>query len=733
MIILFDIPFLVKYTLRQRISGYSGSRLLPDQETTMPMSTVDDFGSWLRRQLQRTGMSQVELADRLDLTRAAVSAWATGRAVPRDETKQAIAGVFGVELAAVYNRFTDVAVNLPLGWYHRRAHIDGGREYGNAAAFAFDADLAALAREATQNSLDEQADRTRPVRVRFTLNEISGEPLHAFLDALQWQELKQHYDAAASAPQKVSRSLRAALDELRDIGKLLLLRIDDYNAAGLTGPDYGNGRFAAVVRRQLDSHKQAGDRAGGSYGLGKATLWATSRFGLVLMNSTLSEPHEGRTEHRAVGRLDLPWHEMDGEAYAGPAWFGEPDTTTEHKGVSRSWWADEETLRELHLERVGNEPGTSFLIVGAHDASGDAESLQEMHEKLVRSLANDFWAAMVGGDRAGPLLEAQVATLRNGQSVISEERVDPYARHPSLSRALKAYLDGATVPKLTATQDVAAAHVPLTVTPRKGKGKTRDKGCEHQAVLLLTAAADNAERPNRVVLMRGSRMKIIEHRPRELPLGAMPFQGVLLAGYATERDEEDVQLAENFLRASEPPEHDRWDRTEELTSLYERGALSRLREFRGEIDKAVRGLVARRETERKNGPDVLRELLKLDGAEGSASRRTQGFPTIHAINAGLLDSGAWQVSVTVRVPESQDPWQITPIAKFDVRSGGRPTVGWAMLSAAENCQIESGDLIINPGVRSASFTGVTDPATHPVRSRFARLVVDLMKTRGGAA
>lgn len=696
------------------------------------MSGGEAFGSWLRRQLERTGMSQAELADRLRLTRAAVSAWVNGRAVPRDETKQAIAEVFGVKLSAVYEFTADAAVDLPLNWFHRSGHIDGGREYGNAAAFAFDADLAALAREATQNSLDEQADRTKPVRVRFTLNEISGENLNAFLGAIHWSELKGHYDAAATSSQKVSRSLRAALDELRDTGTLLLLRIDDYNAAGLTGPEYDTGRFAAVVRRQLDSHK-AGNRAGGSYGLGKATLWATSRFGLVLMNSTLSQPHEGRTLHRTIGRLDLPWHEVDGDEFAGPAWFGQPDTAFEHKGVSRSWWADDETLRGLHLDRVGDEPGTSFLIVGAHDASGDAETLQEMHEKLVRSLADDFWAAMVGGDKAGPLLEAYVSTLQNGRTLIPEERVDPYARHPSLARALKAYLDGTTVSELTAAEQVAVAHVPLTVTPRKTKGKERERGCVHQAALLLTAAADDAERPNRVVLMRGSRMRISEHRPRELPLGAMPFQGVLLAGYATERDGEDVKLAEAFLRASEPPEHDRWDRTEELTSLYERGALTRLREFRGEIDKAVRALVARRETVRANGPEPLRDLLKLKDFEGTSSRRVKGFPTVHSINAGVLDSGAWQVSVTVKVPESQDPWQITPVAKFDVRSGGRPSVDWAVLSATENCQVESDDLIIPPGTRSASFTGVTDPTTHPVRSRFARLVVDLVKMRGGTA
>ncbi|MGX1513520.1 hypothetical protein RKD44_004808 [Streptomyces collinus] len=116
-------------------------------------------------------------------------------------------------------------------------------------------------------------------------------------------------------------------DGVRDMfekGRLILLRIDDYNASGLTGDDYGDGKFAAVVRRQLESLK-SGRSAGGSYGLGKATLWATSALGMVLINSTLSEPHEGRTERRVIGRLELPWRFVDGTAYAGPAWLGRPD------------------------------------------------------------------------------------------------------------------------------------------------------------------------------------------------------------------------------------------------------------------------------------------------------------------------------------------------------------------------------------------------------------------------
>ncbi|GJF20589.1 helix-turn-helix transcriptional regulator [Streptomyces sp. HO565] len=702
-------------------------------EPSPPETDSEAFGPWLKRQLRRADMSQAELAVELGKTRAAVSAWITGRAEPREETKAHIAEVLGTDLVSVVTRAVDVPTGRPVRWHHRPAHTDGGREYGNAAAFAFDADLSVLAREATQNSLDERHDERSPVRVHYTLHELDGSYLDAFLAALRWDALLPHYVEASNGGQKVSRSLRSALDDLGRDRRLRILRIDDYNAAGLTGPEYSDGRYAAVVRRQLDSHKVADGRAGGSYGLGKATLWATSRFGLVLINSTLSEPHEGRTKGRVIGRLDLPWHEMDGEAYAGPAWFGEPETEPEHQGVSRSWWADQDTLRDLHLERTDDEPGTSFLIVGAYDASGDTESLQEMHDKLVQSLARDFWAAMIGGRSAAPLLDARVTTLRNGATYIREQQVDPHSHHPALARALQAYLDGGTVTELTAADQVVRADVPLIVTPLKDVGRARDKGREHLATLLLTPADENDAQVNRVVCMRGSRMTITELRPRDLPLGTPPFQAVLLAGYATGRDGEDVALAEAFLRASEPPEHDRWDRTEELTTTYQRGALSRLKEFRGTIDRTVRDLVGRREIKRAGGPAALRELLKLDTGANGGGRRAQSFPTVRNLEARIDDRGAWHVTVHLRLPDADDPWVLTPVAKFDVRSGGRPAVGWELLVGSETCRADNGTITVEPGVRTAVFSGVTDPTTHPVRGGYARLVVDVPKARGGAA
>ncbi len=691
------------------------------------MDEGEDFGPWLGRQLRRMGMSQAELANSLGMTRAAVSAWITGRAEPREETKRAIAEVLGTDAASVYNRTVDVVVDKPIAWYHRPAHADGGREFGNAAAFAFDADMRVLAREATQNSLDErERGNSRPVRVRYTLHRLTGEHRENFLAALRWGDLQSHYRAAASSKQKVGKALAETLREIDENKPLLLLRVDDYNATGLTGPEYGDGRFAAVVRRQLDSLKSS-ERAGGSYGLGKATLWATSKLGLVLINSTLSEPFEGRTERRVVGRLDLPWREVDGVAFAGPAWLGEPDTEPGYEGVSRSWWADEETVRNLHLDRANAEPGTSFLIVGAHDASSDTESLSDMHNQLVSALADNFWAAMTGGQATSALLEASVTTLENGIVLISEETVDPSTHHPALTRALRAYLNGETVAELTSGEQVASTDVPLLVPPLLGAGI--GKGTEHKAVLLVTPAADGDQQHSRLVCMRGSRMSIVKDRPRDIPLGTEPFQAVLLAGFATTRDGADVALAEDFLRAAEPPEHDRWVRTEELATTYARGALTRLNEFRSEMDAAVRRLVGRREAGTGSGPAVLKELLRLD-APATAARRSEGHPTIRNLDGTLDATGAWRVRVEIKVPPREDPWLLTPVAKFDVRSGGRPTLGWAELGAGENCRIENGNLAIEPGARSASFTGVTEVGSHPVAATLARLVIDLQKARG---
>ncbi|MGZ3099377.1 helix-turn-helix transcriptional regulator [Streptomyces sp. H72] len=705
------------------------------------MEAGEDFGPWLARQLRLADMTQTELAQAVEVTRAAVSAWITGRAAPRPETIERIARALNTDLATMHTRTTDTQAGLPVGWYHRPGHADGGRELGNAAAFAFDADVEVLARETCQNSLDERlTSNGLPVRVRYTLHELTGETLARFREAIQWDDLFPHYEVAATQDQKVGRVIDAGLRDMYQRDRLVLLRVDDYNAAGLTGDDYGDGRFAAVVRRQLDSHKSGGS-AGGSYGLGKATLWATSRLGLVLMNSTLSEPHEGRTERRLVGRLDLPWRQVNGQAWAGPAWLGRPDPDSPGAAVARSWWADEETVESLYLTRESGEPGTSFLIVGAHDVASlvdanrvpddegeDDDSVQRMHRRLVQALGKNFWAAMTGGGDRLPLLEASVRTLRNGDVILEEERVDPTVTQPSRTRALKAFLDGTTVEKLTESGQVAATTVPLGL-PVRGGGKGTVG--EHRAVLLVTDAEDADGKPNRVAAMRGNRMTVRDAAVPGLPMSVNPFQAVLLTGEAAGSDAPFAAEAETFLRAAEPPEHNKWGQTEELTLTYSASAYRRIASLTRETNAAVKDLVARPKRPKAGGGRLAPKLTV-----GTRTRKTRlsaaTLPVLEELDAQVIDGGAWQVVGEIRIPAGGHVWTLAPVAKFDVRSGPRPTITWAELVGVDNCEVVDGTLRFSEKARSATFRGVTDPTTHAVRTSLSGLVVELRTGEGEA-
>lgn len=707
------------------------------------METGTEFGPWLARQLKLTGKSQTELADEIGVTRAAVSAWVTKRATPRPELAARIAAALGTDVATMHTRNTDTTAGLPLGWYHRPEHADRGREMGNAATFAFDADVEVLARETGQNSLDERlVANGRPVRLRFTLHELTGEKLADFLAAVQWDELYKHYEAVIEGrDQKVTRSVRAGLRDLHERDRLVLLRVDDHNASGLTGDEYDDSRYAAVVRRTLDSHK-SGATAGGSYGLGKATLWGTSRLGMVLVNSTLSEPYEGRTERRVVGRLELPWRRVGDEALAGPAWFGRADPDTAGARIARSWWAEEDIVRRLHLAREGDEPGTSFLIVGAHDIASLAEGkplgddeepddsgdeLRRMHQRLVAALGRNFWAAMTAADGARPHLEASVRTLRDGKELIPEERIDPAVTEPSRSRALKAFLDGTTVDHLTEAGQVAQATVPLKLPGRDG----RSTAGVHEAVLLVTDTVDGEETTNVMAAIRGNRMTVRSKAVPGIPLGANPFQAVLLTGTAAGEKTPYATEAETFLRAAEPPEHNKWAQTEDLTNDYAPSAHRRITTMIHSAHTQVKGLLAQPKRQSKAQRDAGNLAKRIAPKAKVKPRANSGSrPVLTNLEPIVRPDGAWEISGEITIPRGGDGWRARPTAALAVRSGTSPQVTWAELEPVRDCEVVDGALHFASGTRSAVFRAVTDPTTQPVRGSRSSLVVELEFVEG---
>lgn len=682
------------------------------------------------------GVNQAALAEAIGASPASVSLWCSGKKHPSGDNLALLARELKVSEA--WLQYGDGVAPAPdvrsqrseyrklLKWYWREAPPDLGRELGNAAGFAFEADLWTLARETGQNSLDELLEGERTVRLDYAVIELLGEELERFLAAIKFDdELRPRLEVAAAGTQKAAAVIRAGLDDLDANGRLLLTRISDYNATGLTGPEYDTGRFMAVCRNTLDSHK-ASDTAGGSYGLGKATMWASSWMGLVLTNSTLSIPEDGLRDNRFFARLELPWHEFDGRPWAGPAWLGQPD---DEKGCTKSYGGNEALVRDLYVARESAEPGTTFLIVGAYDPSGAAETIDDFAESLRRALAENFWPAMVkrGEDGSAPL--AVTVRTQRGSTRLSEHVVDPADFVAPMVETLRKHYDDEVVDKLDQPGDVVREEVTLRVPARRGEGGHGP--IEHNVVVLVAQGDEPADGEpvdtstlNRVVYLRGNNMIIRDYRMHNLPFGARPFHAIVLSGEAA-GSEPDDRAAERFLRAAEPPAHNKWTSTPEVTSQYERGGKKALDDLEVAIRDAIRNAVRGVTRNVSDGPDSLRQLLRLLPPTGDNPKR----PRVKSVRAQLRDDGAWHVEGTISIPPKTGRWQFVPVLKFGTESGPAYAVEWATLEAISGCEHRDSRLHTHANARTVGFRAVTDPASHPVSSTRARVMVDIRDVR----
>jgi transcriptional regulator with XRE-family HTH domain len=698
---------------------------------------VDDtFAKRLGQMLSLRGLTQSGLAGRLGVTPAAVSSWVNGKPPGRASLLQ-IAEVLDVPADYLVSGRGELPVDVAglradyrrnLSLYARPAPVDGGREFGNVAEHAFELSLPRLAREVGQNSSDELVDGGTGVRMEFSIIELTGRTLAEFEDTILWQEYRAHLEAAAKdTRRKAARGIATALKRLDEDRRMVLLRIDDYGANGLTGSEYDRSRFTAVLRNQLDSQK--GAAGGGSFGLGKNAMWGCSEFSLVLANSRLSIPEDGQAEDRFFGRGQLPAHSLGGREYAGPVWLGQPDPSrtdpASGTAVVRSIFGNPVLAEDAHLKREGDDPGTSFLVVGFHDPSGEAESLEDMAQTLIDGMADNFWAAMTPRPEGEPKLRVAVRTQRDGR-VTSDRAIEHGARKGGFVHAYEKHLADETVDDvepLLQPGDVLRLRVPLQVPARISEDDSHGK-TEHEATVLVRLARPDEDRVGHVVWLRGNLMTIQEQRVSALPVGAAPFHAVVLAGRAA-GDDAAAQAAERFLRAAEPPQHDKWIATGDLTTSYARGAKTALYNFQVAVLRAVREAVSRPDKGKSDGPSDLKNLLRI----GAPPQTTGGRPTVKTVSGGPTADGAWAVEATVSLPppkrKSLTEWRLSPVLRFATESGAAIGVRWATLEGVQNCRVENGQLVAPVATRTLKFRGVTDPTTHPVAAARAKVQVDV--------
>ncbi|HLT36311.1 MAG TPA: hypothetical protein VK034_08495, partial [Enhygromyxa sp.] len=528
-----------------------------------------------------------------------------------------------------------------VGWVFDELPPSRARRGGREGEHVFGHALGTFVREVVQNGNDQALGRPR---IDFDLIDLAGDDLRKFQAALRWDQLRAHLAGTGSTPTPSGRRLAAFLEQVEAGKRLRVCRISDQNTVGLTGEEDGeHSHFRALCKDMLFSVKQAGgEGAGGSYGLGKSVLWSFSGLATVLFASTLSEHPPGRRSPRLIGRAELPYHEVDGEPFTGPGWFGREVDLDEHRRRAESLWSRSAAAfaQRLLLERDPDQSGTSILVLGFCDPTAEDEvELPVLADELRRHAAEWFWPALQGELRG---LEIRV----DGRAVepADHKRVAPFVDCWRRSDRAK--------PKLEQPGDIAKVGIEIELPrPRDGGRSVRA-----QLDLLVRLASDDELGPRRLAMFRGAGM-VVEYRDFDRMSGVRPFHAILLGGLARgpEPSSADREL-ERFLRAAEPPGHDTWEVTPAIKDGWVRGYGRVFPSLWDQVSAALRELLAPVVEVGVSGPDRLRKRFPL-GRIGGSTKEPSAFH-FREFEA-RLHGDTWHFTGRIEPEFGARPWLVT--------------------------------------------------------------------------
>ena len=521
-------------------------------------------------------------------------------------------------LVALTRRRVGLAIvtSMPeVEWLFDPPPPSGSIQGGTATSYVFDPTIDVFVREVLQNSHDQRRSEDSPARIDIDLIELAGGRKRDFLDAMRFDQLSRHLRGTARESYKLGSQIRLALDDL-DGRPLRVVRIADYGTIGLTGGEDEKGTNFNSLCRDVLVNTDTTARRGGSYGLGKAVLWRFSSLATVLFVSRVPEisPHHpdrylSESRLRLFGRADLAHHRAGGRAWAGPGWLGRPTGDVSARRSESIWDDDAASIASrLGADRTVEEgSGTSLLVVGFAEPGRDqARPLGAIAEDIALAAERWFWPAMV---RTPPTVVVTVGVEFDGVNR-SRYVVDPMSSSTSL-------VETATTSELVEHADepgrVAGRQIEMTVPPARDGSRGAVSGRVELRVRRAVADEEDDGRIGRVALVRGSGMVVEHRRPRRSPTDGGEFHAVLLAGLAHGDDPAD-EVIEAFLRAAEPPSHNRWVHDTDLISTgYKPGSKKALDELWRAIDTALVEIADPRVPSREPGPPALARLFRLGG------------------------------------------------------------------------------------------------------------------------
>ncbi|MDW3217089.1 MAG: hypothetical protein R8F63_00640 [Acidimicrobiales bacterium] len=543
-------------------------------------------------------------------------------------------------------------------------------------------------REVLQNSHDQRLPGASRSEVDFDLLQLSGERKAAFLEALHWETLRDHLSGIAGGSSPTAARIAR---ELRDVEQrpLRLLRIADRGTRGLVGGEDQDGEnFQALCRNVLDTSESNLDR-GGSHGLGKAVLWAFSGVSVVLFHSIIGEGHD-ENRHRFFAKAEFPSHDdASSQPWDGPGWFGQPDPDIPARAISMWDEAAESAAAALETARRSPEPGTSILVVDLDEPLSDEDRpLVEIGEDIAASASRWFWPALTKGS-----LGVRVRVFHDDEVVADNvvgltSEVRPFA---------EAMGDPSPTPDARTPGQCAERVVTIGVPASKGVGPSpASPETEADARLRIrSATSEDAERwENHVALIRGAGMVVQYWRSPRHRNGEHTFHAVLSAGLASGSSESD-KAADRFLRACEPPAHDKWVAgTKRQRELYEAGAGTRLKRLEDDIQAAIDEALFAIPPTGESGPEALRKLFRIGTGTGGGSRSEHRFAT--SVRSGSLVGQVWHVLADLHHAKGSGIWTARLELFLDAESGrgSRLDIAEASVEGAATLQVEDGRALL---------------------------------------
>jgi len=131
-------------------------------------------------------------------------------------------------------------------WVFDPVPPSGALSGGDPTSYVFSPDIDTLVREVVQNATDQQSGDA-PVKVSFSLHELTDDARASFLEGLGWSVLREHLVGVANSASLINGRVRDALAEI-DSGRLLVLQIEDSGTKGPSGDGWAVARLPAYRR-----------------------------------------------------------------------------------------------------------------------------------------------------------------------------------------------------------------------------------------------------------------------------------------------------------------------------------------------------------------------------------------------------------------------------------------------------------------------------------------------------